>query len=119
MKMNEIKNKCPEYLSDFLQHIIIIENRSLRTQEAYYTDLVYFLRYLLLIHGDITDDADWENVAVKSVPFSYVKEFTLKAAYEYMTWLKTERNNEAAARSRKGSSLKHFYSYLYNKVSLP
>ena len=118
MKMNDIKSKCPEYLSDFLQHIIIIENRSIRTQEAYYTDLIYFLRYLLLIHNDISDDTDWENVEVKSVPFSYVKEFTLKDAYEYMTWLKTERNNEAAARSRKGSSLKHFYSYLYNKVCL-
>ena len=37
---------CPYYLEDFLTHLKVIKDRGDRTEEAYYTDLRTFLRYL-------------------------------------------------------------------------
>ena len=49
--MSTVKRDSPPYLEDFLNHIRVIEDRSPRTEEAYYTDMKTFLRYLLIDHN--------------------------------------------------------------------
>lgn len=116
MTANQI---LPEYVEDFIRHIQIVENKSNKTLDAYRVDLVCFLRFLKIHHSDVDPNKiEWLAISVKDVPFDYIKQFTIQDAYSYMSWLNTERKNTAKTRSRKTSSLKHFYSYLSNKVHL-
>ena len=109
----------PEYIEDFIEHIKTVENKSEKTIDAYRVDLVCFLRFLKIHHNDVDPNKiDWLDISVNDVPFDYIKQFTIKDAYSYMSWLKGSRKNSAKTRSRKTSSLKHFYSYLSNKVHL-
>lgn len=115
----EYKNDCPKYLSDFLTHLSVIENRAERTVEAYYVDLRVFLRFLKISNNIVDPEKiEFENITIADVPFELIKKFTLMDAYSYLSWLSEERDNQALARSRKVSALKHFYDYLHNKVML-
>lgn len=114
----EYINECPYYLEDFLTYIKVIKDRGERTEEAYFLDIRCFLRYLLLIHHDVDENAEWETIYVKDVPIEYLISFSLQNAYVYMNWLKTVRENETVTRARKTTALKEFYSYLYNKSKL-
>ena len=119
-----MKNKIntediPYYLSDFLVHVRTIEDRTQRTEEAYFIDLRTFLRYLLVIHKDVDlSETDFEHINIKDVPIEYVENFSLSDAYRYLQWLTDERENEAVTRARKITSLKQFYDYLCNKAML-
>lgn len=114
----EYENDCPDYLKSYLKYVHAVRNHTVRTQEAYYTDLRVFLRYLKIIHKDVPADMLFEEITIVDVPIDYISEFTLSDAYEYMNYLSTDRRNSSKTRSRKTSSLRRFYDYLYRKVSL-
>lgn len=114
----EYKDDCPYYLEDFLTNLKVIRDRGDRTEEAYYIDIRTFLRYLKLKHKDEKNDVEFENIKIKDTPLEYVEAFTLTDAYVYMKWLMEVRGNETAARARKTSALKQFYSYLCDKSKL-
>lgn len=117
--MSKVKRDSPPYLEDFLNHIRVIEDRSPRTEEAYYTDMKTFLRYLLIDHNDADPNKiEFQDIEIKNVPFKYVEEFTLRDAYSYLRWLTDDRGNTAKTRARKVTCLRHFYNYLTNKAML-
>ena len=117
--MPKVKRDSPPYLEDFLNHIRVIEDRSPRTEEAYYTDMKTFLRYLLIDHNDADPNKiEFQDIEIKNVPFRYVEEFTLRDAYSYLRWLTDDRGNTAKTRARKVTCLRHFYNYLTNKAML-
>lgn len=110
---------CPSYLSDFLNHIRIIEDRTIKTEEAYYTDMKTFLRFLLIENNAVDPNKiEFRDISIKDVPFDYIKSFTLKDAYAYLRWLTDERENSSKTRARKITCLRHFFSYLTNKAML-
>ncbi len=110
----EYRKDCPMYLSGYLTYIGSVVGRTERTVEAYYVDIRTFLRYLVAVkHSDINlDETSFDKIPIKNVPFSYVKEFTLMDAYEYMNFLINERENSNKTRARKTSSLRRFYDFL-------
>lgn len=108
----DYRNDCPLYLSGYLTYVGSIVGRTDRTVEAYYVDIRTFLRYLVSVkHTDIKD-TPFERIPIKDVPFSYVKEFTMMDAYEYMNYLIDVRKNSNKTRARKTSSLRKFYEFL-------
>lgn len=113
----ELYDDCPGYLRDFLTYVRVVKDRGLRTEHAYFIDIRVFLRYLKIRNG-LGKAADFDNMSVKDVPLSLVAELSLTNAYEYLHWLSDERGNSAAARSRKVSALRQFYSFLANKAEL-
>ncbi|MCR5142539.1 MAG: tyrosine-type recombinase/integrase [Ruminococcus sp.] len=113
----EYKNDCPDYLADYLTYLKVVQDRTDRTEEAYYIDLRTFLRYLKLIHGDVADDTEWKAIPIADVPFDYVRSFTLSDAHRYLYYLREERGNSTATRARKASALKRFYFYLHVKAN--
>lgn len=115
---DEFKNDCPQYLRDYLTYVRVIRNHTELTEEQYYIDLRTFLRYLKYIHGDVPADTPFDEITIVDVPLSYLENFTLMGAYEYMNFLMEERGNDGAARSRKTSSLRQFYDYLCGKAML-
>lgn len=115
----EYENDCPNYLRDFLiKYLSSAKGRTDRTVEAYYTDLRVFLRYLLIIHNNVPDGTDFNDISIANVPFDYISDFTLNDAYEYMSYLRYDRNNSESARSRKTSSLRQFFEYLQSRAFL-
>ena len=115
---DEYKKDCPQYLRDYLTYVRVVRNHTERTEEEYYIDLRTFLRYLKYIHGDVPDDTPFDEITIADVPLSYLESFTLMGAYEYMNFLMDERGNDNSARSRKTSSLRQFYEYLFSKAML-
>ncbi|WP_028509832.1 tyrosine recombinase XerC [Ruminococcus sp. NK3A76] len=111
----EYYKDCPDYLEAFLVNLKVIKDRADRTEEAYYIDIRTFLRYLRLIHNDAEPDVEFESIEIKNVPISWIKEFKLTDAYQYLKYLKDERNNSAKTRARKASALKQFFSFLHKK----
>lgn len=115
----DYENNCPGYLRDFLiKYISSARGRTDRTVDAYYTDLRVFLRYLLITHNDVPDGTDFDDINISNVPFEYISSFTLNDAYEYMSYLRYDRNNSETARSRKTSSLRQFFEYLHSRAFL-
>ena len=108
-------NDCPDYLEAFLVNLKVIKDRADRTEEAYYIDIRTFLRYLRMIHNDVEPDAEFENIEIKNVPIAWIKEFKLTDAYQYLKYLKDERNNSTKTRARKASALKQFFNFLHKK----
>ena len=109
---------CPYYLEDFLTHLKVIKDRGDRTEEAYYTDLRTFLRYLKIKNKLVPQDIEFEEITISDVPIELVEKFTLTDAYVYMKWIMDVRHNDTSARARKTTVLKEFYSYLYEKAKL-
>lgn len=103
---------CPDYLKDYLMYIRVVRNYTEDTQNAYYCDLRIFLRYLKVMHGA----ADWvhfDRLIIGDVPLSWLENFSLASAYEFMCYLHEKRHNTSSTRFRRTSSLKRFYAYLY------
>ena len=115
---NEYKQDCPSYLRDYLTYVRVVRNHTERTEEGYYIDLRTFLRYLKIRNGDVQPDTDFEEITIADVPLSYLENFSLMGAYEYMNFLMDERGNSNIASSRKTSSLRQFYEYLSSKAML-
>lgn len=114
----EYMDDCPEYVKEYLLNLKLIKDRADRTEEAYYIDIRTFLRYLKLKHGDVQSDTPYSKISIKDVPFSYIENFTLYDAYEYMNYLKEIRGNSTATRARKTSALKQLYLYLHSKAKM-
>lgn len=109
---------CPEYLKSYLMNLKVVRDRADRTEEAYYIDIRTFLRYLKYRNGLVPSDIAFEDITIKDIPIDLIKKFTLLDAYEYLTYLKDDRNNSTRTRARKSSALKQFFNYLHTKAFL-
>ena len=112
------RNDCPYYLKDFLTYVRVVRNHTERTEENYYIDLRTFLRYLKIRHGDVPEDTQFSEISIADVPLTYVENFSLMDAYEFMSYLMDVRHNVNSSRSRMTSALRQFYEYLSSKAML-
>ena len=96
-----LKN-CPKLLRDFLFYMETIRGRSVKTVEAYYTDLHTFFCFMKTYKGFCDS-----NLSTK-----------LSDVYEYLNYTMSERENNAKTRARKVSSLRSFYKYLTTKANV-
>ena len=114
----EYLNDCPDYLLSFLTDLTLIRDRAPRTEEAYYTDIRTFLRYLKVKNRLVDDSFPFSKITIADVDISYIQKFSLSDAYDYLGYLKNVRNNSTATRARKTSALKQFFTFLYKKAHL-
>jgi site-specific recombinase XerD len=112
------KDECPYYLNEYIFYMKVIKGRSERTIEAYYIDLRLFLRYIKLTKYNLPADADIETISIKDLPAEILKQITLNDAIEFLYYTSSERDNHAATRARKASSLKSFFNYLFKNTNL-
>lgn len=104
-------------LKDYLYYKQNIQNKSLKTVDEYFIDLRTFFRFMK-VHRGLANDDDFDKIKIDDISEAFVKNVTLADAYEYMDYLIRVRNNKAASRARKCSSLKGFYDYLHKKKHL-
>ena len=113
------RDEAPQVILDYLYYLQTIRNKSQKTVNEYYLDLRTFFRFIKLRRHLIDNDVPFSKIKIDDITLDLVKTISLNDAYEYMDFLKTERNNNAASRARKCSSLKGYFNFLHkNKHSL-
>lgn len=109
---HEIIQACPPVIRDFLTYSETIKGKSSLSVEGYYLDLQTFFRYLLFVRGLVDGKAEFEEIDIKSVDLNLIKTVTISDLYAYLVFCKNERQNNAATRARKTSTLRIFFRYL-------
>ena len=109
------QNEAFPALKEYLYYLQTIRQKSLKTVDEYYIDLRTFFRYLKRARRLVDASVDFDEIKIDDIDLELLRSITLTDAYEYMNYLQRERNNQAAARSRKVSSLRGFFKYITNK----
>ena len=110
---------CPQILKDYLFYMLTIKGRSPRTVEAFYIDLRYFLRYLKASkQGLPLVNEALRDLEIADIPQEMILRATISDAYAFLSYAQMEGSNNATTRSRKASSIRGFYRYLFTKTNL-
>ena len=115
---HELLLSCPPIIRDFLTYNETIKGKSSRSVEEYYLDLQTFFRYLLLIRGKVYKNTPFEQVDITSVDAELIRTVTISDLYAFIVFCKDERDNSAATRARKTSTLRIFFKYLTSQIHL-
>lgn len=115
MKQNILAG-CPPIIRDFLTYSEIIKGKSSRSVQGYYLDLQTFFRYILSVRGLVEKDTEFSEIDISPIDITLIKTITISDLYSYLVFCKDERNNNAATRARKTSTLRIFFKYLCNQT---
>ena len=111
MKLEVLQN-CPPIIRDFLTYNETIKGKSSRSVEGYFLDLQTFFRYILLVRGMVPKGTEFEKITIEKVDINLIKTITISDLYAFLLFCKDERQNGAASRARKTSTLRIFFKYL-------
>lgn len=114
---------CPQILREFLTYHETIKGQSQLTISEYYLDLRMFLRFILLMRGDMPIDTRLDEINIKKIDLNFIREITTSEIFDFLSYLANDRNPEpdspapdlgisASSRARKLSAIKSFYKYL-------
>ena len=103
----------PEPLSSFLMYIENIQGKSQKTAQSYFYDLRAFYKFLKMKFGNVSYDAEFEQIDISDVDLSFIKKVDLNLIYEYMNFLNRARDNSPSSSARKIASLRSYFKYLY------
>ena len=105
--------QMPEAVKKFTTYMRVTKNRSQKTVSEYEHDLLTFFRYYVATRDGIAYDSDeFSQLDVSRINDSDLRSVTAETILNYLGYIATDRNNEAATRARKLSSLKSFFKYL-------
>ncbi|MEA4822581.1 MAG: tyrosine recombinase XerC [Clostridiaceae bacterium] len=116
----------PTILTEFLNFERTVRQLSPMTVSEYALDLQTFFRYLKRARHLVPDDLPFDEIPIADVDVEMLKNVRLSQLYDYLAFVGTERpkfhrspeteyGDDAAALSRKVSSLRTFYKYLTAK----
>lgn len=108
----------PPILRDFLTYSSSIKGKSNLSVEEYYHDLTTFFRYFKLSRGDVADDTEFADIKIDDISEETVRQVSLSDLLSFLVFCKEERNNNAATRARKASTLRIYFKYLTNTKHL-
>lgn len=110
--------KMPLILEDYLNYMEAIKGVSPNTAKEYYYDLRGFFRFLKRRHGLIDDSVDFDDIPIGDIDVGLIKDVTIQDLHGYISFVDRQKDNQNAAKSRKVSSLRSFFTYLHSIVSL-
>lgn len=99
-------------MTDYLNYLSAIKNKSELTVLEYASDIRLFLRFLMLSHRLVDKSTEFDEINVSEIPDSLILNATLNDAYAFLTYCRSIRKNDTNARARKAVSIKRFYRYL-------
>lgn len=104
----------PPLMREFANHELAIKNKSELTVDEYVLDLTLFFRFLKMntASASASPTPDFEKIDISDLGIDFFKTVTLADAYAFLSYCKSERDNDAAARARKTSSIRAFFRYL-------
>ncbi|MBE6754641.1 MAG: tyrosine recombinase XerC [Ruminococcaceae bacterium] len=115
---SEYRAACPQIFREYFGYLETITGKSSLTVDEYFLDLRTFFRYFISMKGLVSEDTPFEEIDISIVDAELCKQVTLADIYEFMNFLSADRENHAAARSRKCSALRSFFGYLTNKKNI-
>ncbi len=118
MSKSNFAIEASEPMKDFLYYLQTVKGRSPATVDEYFNDLRTFFRFIKKQKRLVPSDTPFQDIKVDDVDLSLISSVTLTDGYEFMNYLLRVRKNDKAARARKTTSIKSFYSYLTNKKHL-
>lgn len=107
---------CPAVVTEYLLYSESIRGLSPRTVNGYYIDLRTFFKFIVWHRKLVPDDSVFEDISISDLDIDFIKKIDKSEIYEFLYYVTRERDNSAAARSRKLSSLRGFFKYLTNKT---
>lgn len=110
--------QCPPVLRTYLGYMETVKGRSDHTMNEYFTDLRLFFRYLKQVRGLVSPATPFEEIDILDVDIALLRTVTLNDAYEFMNFIKNERDNVAKTRARKTTALRMFFRYLTDSQHL-
>ena len=114
----DLFSEAPALVREFLGYQSTVKGRSPKTVTEYYLDLRTFFRYLKYTNGSVSPDTPFQEISIADVTEEMITSVTLTQVFEDMNFLISERDNHAASRQRKTSSLRMFYKFLTNQKHL-
>lgn len=110
--------KTPIILDDYLNYMEAIKGTSPNTVKEYSYDLHTFFRFIKLRYKMVPSDIDFEEIEIDDVTLDTIKKITIQDLHAYISFVDKTLENGNHAKSRKVSSLRSFFNYLYSKVAL-
>ena len=98
----------PEIVKSYLDYLTVIKGRAKSTTYAYKIDLMLLVDFLKT--KDKFKDMEFDK--------SFIKEIELNDLYEFLAYVKNERENNSSTRSRKIATLKSFFDYCETKIKI-
>lgn len=102
----------PEFLTIFLNYLIVTKGRSELTVLNYYSDLRLFLRFLMQKNGIVKSDCPFDKIDIENCPAEIVESVTLSDITQFLSYIRLERKNDSKAVTRKGVAIRQFFKYL-------
>ena len=110
-------SNAPSILKEFLYYSQTIKGLSPRTVEANFIDLQLFLRFMVQKRNNRIDNDSINEISISHIDLEFVSGITQSDILEFLYFVSNVRNNSAASRSRKISSIKSFFKYLTVKTN--
>lgn len=110
----------PHLVREFANHELAIKNKSELTVDEYILDLTLFFRFLKMREAERASSPapDFEKIDISDLDIQFFQQVTLADAYAFLSYCKSDRDNDAAARARKTSSIRAFFRYLHVQKKL-
>lgn len=122
----EFRKQSPQILIDFLMYHQTVRGHSQKTIDEYFLDLRMFFRFIKLDRG--LTDAAFDDIPINDVDIELIRTIDRSDIYNFLSFLESERvvNPESLSEkrygitkvsySRKLSTLRSFFNYLYTKT---
>lgn len=113
--MADIKDlsEYPEAVQEFVMYKSGIQGRSPKTVAEYLIDLRMFCRYMKATKEALPIEQDiLETIEIADLPLDFFKKIKTDDIYNYINYVKLDRENQNNTRSRKLSSIRSFYKFL-------
>lgn len=111
-------NDAPQLVLNFLSYKGSIQGRSDQTVFQYYHDIRHFFRYILKCKYPNRYECDIQDISFSDCTDEDVREVTHKDIYNFLLYVKSERDNHEAARARKLCAIRNLYKFLKNSYEV-
>lgn len=102
----------PDTVIEFLNYLRVIKNKSELTVLEYASDLRLFFRFLLIYRKKVDSSVEFDDIDISEIDLDLIETVSIQDAYAFLSYCKTDRNNDSASRARKASALRAYFKYL-------
>ena len=103
---------CP-LLQEYLEFIVVVGGRSLKTANMYYVTLRSFLRYIKMTNENIPEE-NFESITIASIDEQTLRFVTRDNITKYLFFMARQGNSEKT-RKDKLTALRSFFTFLVNE----
>ena len=111
-------DKTPLILDDYLNYMETIRGTSPNTVKEYYYDLNTFFRYIKTRYKLVPSDLPFDEIEIHDIDLNLIKKINIQDLHAYISFVDKRLENGNHAKSRKVSSLRSFFNYLYSKINV-